>query len=144
MGSWAAFEAASPELAAFAREHLDDRVAYLATLRADGSPRVNPVGPWIAADRLCIAMHPGSVKVRALARDPRYALHSAVPDMDGTGGEIVLWGTAAPIEHDDVLRAVMQGRYDPERYVVLAFGVDEVLVTTYEGDATLRRRWPER
>jgi hypothetical protein len=141
MSTWAAFEADAPELAAFVRERLDDKVAYLATLRADGSPRVNPVGPWFAAGIMCIKMYPGSVKVRSLARDPHYALHSAVLDMDGTGGEAIVWGTAALIEDHAVLDAVQAGLSENDRYVFLAFDVTEVLVTTYEGDETVRRRW---
>ena len=142
MGTWETFERDAPELAAFVRERMHLKVAYLGTLRADGGPRVNPVTPWFAAGRLFIRMYPGSVKVRALERDPRYALHSAVPDDDGTGGEAVVWGTASVVEDAELLAAANQGRFDPHRYVVLEFGVDEVLVTTYEGDDTIRRRWP--
>ncbi len=142
MASWETFETEAPELAAFVRERMHLRVCYLGTLRADGGPRVNPVTPWFAAGRLFIRMYPGSVKVRALERDPRYALHSAVPDDDGTGGESILWGTASVVNDPDLLEAANAGRSDPDRYVVLEFDVDEVLVTTYEGDDTVRRRWP--
>jgi hypothetical protein len=142
MGSWETFEGEAPELAAFVRERLHLRVSYLGTLRVDGAPRVNPVTPWFAAGRLFIRMYPGSVKVQALQRDSRYALHSSVPDDDGTGGEAMIWGTASVVEDAELLAAANEGRVDPERYVVLEFGVNEVLITTYEGDDTLRRRWP--
>lgn len=142
MGSWETFEQGAPELAAFVRERTHLRVSYLGTLRADGGPRVNPVTPWFAAGRLFIRMYPGSVKVRALERDPRYALHSSVPDDDGTGGEAVVWGTASVVTDPDLLSSANEGRFDPDSYVVLEFGVDEVLITTYEGDDTVRRRWP--
>lgn len=142
MGTWETFERDAPDLSAFVRERMHLKVAYLGTLRADGGPRVNPVTPWFAAGRLFIRMYPGSVKVRALARDPRYALHSAVPDDDGTGGEAVVWGTASVVDDAELLASANQGRFDPHRYVVLEFGVDEVLITTYEGDDTIRRRWP--
>lgn len=69
MTGWEVFQAEAPELAAFVRERLDLRVSYLATLRSDGAPRVNPVTPWFAEGRLFIRMYPGSVKVRAI-RDP--------------------------------------------------------------------------
>jgi hypothetical protein len=46
--SWAAPEAANPELPAFRPERLDGKAAYLATMiRKDGSPRVQPVTPII-------------------------------------------------------------------------------------------------
>jgi len=38
-----------PDLAAFARERMEGRIVYQATLRLDGGPRVHPVSPWLAA-----------------------------------------------------------------------------------------------
>ena len=142
MVSWETFEAEAPEPASFVREHMHLRVSYLATLRPDGGPRVNPVTPWFAAGRLFIRMYPASVKVRALERDPRYSLHSAVPDDDGTGGEARVFGTAAVVDDPDLLAAANEGRSEPDRYTVLVFDVDQVLVSTYEGDDTVRLRWP--
>jgi hypothetical protein len=103
---------------------------------------VNPVTPWFAAGRLFIRMYPGSVKVRSLERDPRYSLHSSVPDDEGTGGEALLFGTAAVVEDRSLLAEANAGRSSPERYVVLEFGVDRAMTTAYEGDDTVRRRWP--
>jgi hypothetical protein len=142
MTSWATFGSEAPELAAFVRERMHLRVSYLATLRPGGAPRVNPVTPWIAAGRLLVRMYPGSVKVRALMRDPRYSLHSAVPDDEGTGGEALLFGTAGVVDDPELLVAANEGRFDPDRYAVFEFEVEEVLVTTYEGEDTIRRRWP--
>src|SRR6266540_2607248 len=42
--SWHLFAAADPELAAFGKERLHDKVAYLATIRTDGAPRLHPAG----------------------------------------------------------------------------------------------------
>jgi Pyridoxamine 5'-phosphate oxidase len=142
MGSWETFDEEAPELAAFVREQLSGPVAYLGTLRADGAPRVNPVSPWFATGRMFIRMYPGSVKVRSLERDARYALHSAVPDDLGTGGEVVVWGTASVVEDAELLAAANSAKSEPGRYVVLEFDLDEVLVTVYEGDATSRQHWP--
>lgn len=142
MTRWESFEAEAPEVAAFVRERMDLRVSYLGTLRPDGAPRVNPVTPWFTAGRIFIRMYPGSVKVRALERDPRFSLHSAVPDDEGTGGEALLFGTAAVVEDQELLASANAERSDPERYVVFEFDVDEAMTTTYEGDDTVRRRWP--
>jgi len=38
--SWKILEAQQPELAAFGTEHLNNKVAYLETIRKDGSSRV--------------------------------------------------------------------------------------------------------
>jgi hypothetical protein len=45
--SWKLLEEPQPELAAFGAERLNGQVAYLATVRKDGSPRVHPMTPII-------------------------------------------------------------------------------------------------
>jgi hypothetical protein len=52
--SWHRFAAADPEFAAFGKERLHDKVAYLATIRADGAPRLHPVRPIVGDNRLFI------------------------------------------------------------------------------------------
>src|SRR5215510_10553408 len=70
------------------------RIAYQATLRLDGAPRVHPVSPWIGAGLLCVSFRATSLKVREVARDARYALHSAQPwdDHAGAFGEFQVRG----------------------------------------------------
>jgi hypothetical protein len=63
-------------------------VAFLATVRADGSPRVHPVAPWLAAGCMFVRMCQTSPKIRDLERDSRYALHSLMDNFEGIGGEI--------------------------------------------------------
>jgi hypothetical protein len=75
VATWAEFENAEPDLAALARERMAGRIVYQATLRLDGGPRVHPVSPWIGA----------GLKMREVARDPRYALHTAQPWDDHAG-----------------------------------------------------------
>lgn len=41
--SWKTLEKQNPELAAFGTARLHGQVAYLATVRKDGSPRVHPL-----------------------------------------------------------------------------------------------------
>ena len=50
--------------------------AVLATIRADGSPRVSGIDPFIVDGELCIGSMDGARKAQDLARDPRMALHS--------------------------------------------------------------------
>jgi len=47
MTSWKEFAQQAPEFAAFGLARFQSGVAYLGTLRADGSPRVHPVTPII-------------------------------------------------------------------------------------------------
>jgi hypothetical protein len=76
MATWAEFEAAEPQMAALGLQQLKKfGLAYLATTRRDGAPRVNPVCPVIADGRLFVATAPTSPKRLDLLRDGRYMLH---------------------------------------------------------------------
>jgi hypothetical protein len=76
MTTWAQFEAAAPEIAAVGRALLEKHdLAYLATVRPDGSPRVHPVCPFIIEGRLLVSTPASSPKVRDQQRDGRYVLH---------------------------------------------------------------------
>ncbi len=99
MATWAEFANAQPDLAAFARERMEGRIVYQATLRLDGGPRVHPVSPWLAAGLLCVSYRDASTKMREVARDPRYALHTAQPweDHAGAFGEFMARGLLEPI-----------------------------------------------
>jgi len=68
MHSWADFAVAAPHLEAFGRRRLERRIAYLATIRADGSPRVHPVSPFIGGGCLAVYMEPTSLKATDLRR----------------------------------------------------------------------------
>ena len=94
MGAWAEFANAEPELAAFAEKRMVGKVVYQATLRLDGAPRVHPVSPWFASGLLCVSFRDASPKIREVARDARYALHTPVPPEDHAGahGEFMVRG----------------------------------------------------
>jgi hypothetical protein len=83
MLSWTDFAAEVPHLEVVGRRRLERRIAYLATIRADGSPRVHPVSPFIGGGCLALFMEPTSPKVADLRRDARYALHCSVEDNEG-------------------------------------------------------------
>ena len=77
MASWGELASAEPELAAAGESLLRAfTIGYLATLRADGSPRVHPVTVTLHDGGLYVFPIGGSAKAADLARDPRYALHS--------------------------------------------------------------------
>lgn len=76
MATWAEFQQAAPEMAGLGSGLLKRfGLAYLATTRRDGSPRVNPVCPVIANGRAYVATGPTSPKRLDLLRDGRYVLH---------------------------------------------------------------------
>ncbi len=114
MATWTAFAAAAPGLAASIRALLHQYGAgmgYLATVRADGGPRVHPVSPIVADDGLYLFVI-DSPKRRDLERDGRYALH-AFPAED-TEAEAYVSGRAHPVTSLAVVdRLVRQHRAAP-------------------------------
>lgn len=141
--SWKALEDQQPELAAFGAERLNGKVAYLATLRKDGAPRLHPMTPIIGQGRLFIFMEPTSPKGYDLRRDGRYAIHCAVADSSGESGEFLVAGTARPVV-DPELRALATAAssYPPaDRYVLFEFDVESAASTTYPDGPPVRRRW---
>jgi hypothetical protein len=83
---WAEFAAAVPDMAAAGLRLLYQHgpgLAYLATVRKDGGPRVHPVCPHVAEGRLWLFVNPESPKYHDLRRDGRFALHTFPhPDVD--------------------------------------------------------------
>jgi len=142
MPSWAEFEQAAPSLAAFGRERLDGNVCFHATLRADGSPRVHPVEPWIADGLLMVRFRGRSPKVTEVAHDARYALHSPMDNPDGEGGEFLVTGRMQSVP-DDHPAAATVAREASEPLAFYALSVEEAVGTTYEGEALTPRyqRW---
>jgi hypothetical protein len=98
MATWAQFELEAPQLARVAAElwpgitalhrredPADDEprftIAYLATVRADGAPRLHPFCPMLAGGRLFAAIPRTSPKGGDLRREPRCVIH-AMPGRD--------------------------------------------------------------
>src|SRR5215813_11677123 len=132
MTSWKEFAQKAPEIAAFGETRFRSGVAYLGTLRADGSPRVDPVTP-IIGEQLFLFMEPTSPKGKDLQRDPRYSLHYSVEDSSGGAGEFYVRGRAA-LMTDPAIReqAVATSSYKPaDRYVLFRFTVEFAFMNTY-------------
>ena len=81
MATWQAFEEAEPGLAARVRELFDaGRHKTIATVRADGSPRISGIESVFEDGELVFGSMPNARKGADLHRDPRFALHSATVD----------------------------------------------------------------
>ena len=101
MLTWSRFTEEAPETEAVFRRRVEATgLALLATLRADGSPRISPLEPLIGDDRLWLGMMPGSTKVADLHRDPRFCLHTATADKDVADGDAKLWGRAVVADEE--------------------------------------------
>jgi hypothetical protein len=106
MTTWQAFSEQAPETSAvFLRRHEATGLALLATLRSDGSPRISPLEPDIAAGEVWLGSMPGSTKSVDLRRDPRLCLHSATEDKEVKDGDAKLWGRAVEVVGEDERRA---------------------------------------
>ena len=98
---WSQFAQEAPETEAVFRRRLDATgLALMATLRADGSPRISPLEPLVGDGRLWLGMMPDSTKTTDLRRDPRLCLHSATADKEVADGDAKLWGRAVLVDDD--------------------------------------------
>jgi hypothetical protein len=83
MVTWAQLADAAPDIAAVGRALLEKhQLAYLATIRPDGAPRVHPVSPFIIEGRLLVSTPASSPKAAEQQRDGRYMLHMLPGDND--------------------------------------------------------------
>jgi hypothetical protein len=88
--SWSTVEAEAPELAAAVRACFAmRRHCTLATLRADGGPRISGIEVEWSGGEVLLGSMAGAVKAGDLQRDPRLALHS--PTVDPVEGDESSW-----------------------------------------------------
>ena len=112
MPSWSEFEAAAPELAARVRGRLDaHKHKTLATLRADGSPRISGTESQFVDGELWIGSMEGARKAHDLQRDPRFALHSGSDEPDEWQGDAKLAGVVEEITDADRVREINGGEH---------------------------------
>lgn len=143
MVAWKAVEDAEPEFAARARRILDaHKHKTLATLRADGAPRISGIECEFADGELTFGSMPDARKGADLRRDPRFALHSA--SVAPPEGEEAGWVGDAKVAG----RAVHTGPLDgPVSGDLFRADITEVVITGLNETATALRieTWtPER
>ena len=105
---WGEIRSQRPEIERIARELLYGSglgLAFLATVRGDGGPRVHPIVPTIVGDGIFALIIPGP-KLRDLERDPRYALHSETVPPPNQDDGAYLSGRVRIVEADNVRAAV--------------------------------------
>jgi len=144
MATWRDLTEQRPDLTGAGRDLLYQfgvGLAYLSTVRPDGGPRLNPICPLLADDRVFAFIVPGP-KCRDLARDGRYALHS-FPCADNEDA-FMLTGRATVVD-DPPLRARLVAQFLAERadlgmsedaladQTLVEFDVDRVLLTRTTG-----------
>lgn len=133
MASWSEFASDEPRLADSIRllmQQYGPGLGYLATVRADGGPRVHPVSPVITDEGLfCFVVD--SPKRRDLERDGRYALHSFPPEE--SDDEAYVAGRARPVT-DQAQVELLAGNLRAEPQVdwrLFEFTVDVAMVARH-------------
>jgi hypothetical protein len=134
---WAEFAAAMPDMAAAGLALLyqpdGTGLGYLATVRADGAPRLHPVCPHVAADQLWVFIGRRSPKRLDLLRDGRYALHTF--PAKGKDDEFSVAGTAEQCDDAALIANVratlpFNSEGDDQPFVLT---IDRALLAVYPG-----------
>ena len=110
----------------------------LATLRADGSPRISGIEVEFQDGDLVFGSMPDARKGADLRRDPRFALHG--PTVDPPEGQPTGWPGEAKVAGRAVLAAPADGETSGE---VFRADLHEVVLTrlTEAGDRLLVEVW---
>jgi hypothetical protein len=128
-------------------------IAYLATVRRDGAPRLHPFCPILAGGRLFAAIPRSSPKGDDLRREPRCVIH-AMPGRDDD--ELCLRAVAAEVTADSattslvtqvVSRSGVGGMIQTVSHdAIFEFDIQQVDVATWvdigqPGTHAVRKRW---
>lgn len=143
MHTWGDLQSASPDIAEFGRQRLDGKLAYLATVRSDGNPRVHPVTAFLSETRCFIFAEPDSSKVRDFSINPQFHIHCAMSDSSGASGEFQMSGTVVVAESDaSRVEAEENCPFRPSaRSILYELTLTEAVATSYRGGLPDRRRW---
>jgi hypothetical protein len=141
---WCEVEAAAPELAGRVRAMLEaHRHKTLATLRADGSPRISGTEAQFRDGDLWIGSMAGARKAEDLRRDPRFALHSGSDDPPAWNGDAKVSGRMAEIDDPAVIAEINGTEVGPSHL----FRADVTEISTVglndAGDKLVIESWRE-
>lgn len=115
MTAWQDVERAAPEFAQRVRALFDaHRHKTIATLRADGSPRISGIETVFENGELVFGSMPNARKGADLRRDPRFALHSAT--VDPIEGAEAQWPGEAKISGRAIAAGLITDGPDGERF----------------------------
>jgi hypothetical protein len=135
--AWNAIEQTEPAFAARVRRLFDaGRHKTIATLRADGSPRISGIECEFTDGQLRFGSMTGARKGADLRRDPHFALHGpAFHPEEGKEsewpGEAKIAGVAVPA--GPVIPDEAGGQPDGELFVA---DINEVVITSLDAEAT--------
>lgn len=150
MTTWEQFATAEPEMAETGRSLLHQfgvGLAFLATVRKTGAPRLHPVCPVLSDDRLYVLITPTSPKRHDLMRDGRYALQTFPQPRPGSD-EFYVAGKAEWVQDPATRAAVLRDARHMADASELLFElwIDRVMHTRWEHVLTpqmrsVHRKW---
>ena len=115
MTAWRNVEEAEPEFAQRVRALFDaHRHKTIATLRADGSPRISGIEAVFEGGELVFGSMANARKGADLRRDPRFALHSAT--IDPVEGSEAQWPGEAKISGRAIAAGSIAEAADGDRF----------------------------
>jgi Pyridoxamine 5'-phosphate oxidase len=122
-------------------------LAFLATVRQDGAPRLHPVCPVLSNDRLFVLITPTSPKCGDLLRDGRYALQT-FPQPKAGSDEFYVAGKAVLVSDPGARAALLRDakHMADESETAFELLIDRVMHTTWENVLTpemrsLHQKW---
>ena len=149
MITWTEFARQQPPLADAGRRQLYQfgiGLAFLATIRPDGGPRVHPVCPVISDGGLHLVIVAGP-KRQDLRRDGRYALHSETCPPPRQDDGFTLTGRVREVT-DAAVKRVVRARVLTERdgqiwpgfdeEVIFELGIERALLMLTQADGPFR------
>ena len=150
MVTWHEFVVAEPELAEAGRSLLFQfgvGLAFLATVRKDGAPRLHPLCPVVSNDRLFVLITPTSPKCYDLLRDGRYALQTFPQPKPGSD-EFYIAGKARRVDDPTARAGILRDAKHMGNASETAFElwIDRVMLTRWENVLTpqmrsVHRKW---
>ena len=136
------FSQAAPELAAAVRARFEaEKHHVLATLRADGSPRVSGTEVGFRDGQLFLGSMPGARKALDLQRDPRCALHAHTGDGTMTGGDAKVSGRAVEVTDEPTLAAFRGSEQPAGPYHLFLLDLTEAVLTSVADDQLVVQAW---
>ena len=146
MATWKEFESAAPTIAEAGKKLLyqfGPGLAFLATVRKDGAPRLHPVCPTVFDGVLYVLVGP-SHKRGDLRRDGRFALHT-LPPVE-VGDEFLVMGRASPVADRQLaekVRAdlVARGMKSSDDEELFEFAIERAMHAKYPGG---HGSWPPK
>lgn len=144
MATWKQFSDQAPDLAREVHASFTSTKHHvLATLRADGSPRVSGTEVDFHGDDLTLGSMLGAVKARDLQRDPRYALHANPGDASMASADIKVSGRAVEVGEEGIAAYLDHAPETPQPFHLFRLEITDVVLAGLNAahDGMLIRLW---